>query len=358
MNGLSGYGGLSPTDPRSRLALALLSGQLGSYVPPEDQPVGTFANDAQLSQFNGMSQPQKDGVLSRVMGGQPMDRALNIPPQPRPDQGILSPGGFRAFQEGRLGADQTFRPGQGTKFAQDMTPEQLAQALSAMDDATRAQFLAAAGLGGNVRGLTTEEGRAVSTPKGGEGAAYIPDPNNPNNPAGIREVYVPSEVRDATSARRAGNAEVTTRIVDNALDYTLQALDTGGGGMWGTIERVAPWTDSAEVYRQIEPLRSQARISNLQAMREASPTGGALGAVSDSEGKMLENASGALDPRSPHFERDLLNYARTLYGVVHGPQAGDEMFFSRYGERAAPLGIAPSDISAEDRAFLKSLGIN
>lgn len=244
----------------------------------------------------------------------------------------------------RAAAGQNTVMGQAAGDTLAPSPEELSAMLLQLQQNDPETFAQITGqfMQGAPRGLSTEEGRAVSTPKGGEGTAYIPDPSNPT---GLREVFVPSDVREMQQDRARGNAEIATRTISNALDYSLGALDTGAGGAWGAIERIAPWTDSAELYRQTEVLGSQARIKNLQAMREASPTGGALGQVSDAEGKMLEAASGALDPRSPNYERDLLNYARNLYGVVHGAEAGDQLFFQQYGDRAAKVGIRQGTIS-------------
>ena len=66
--------------------------------------------------------------------------------------------------------------------------------------------------------------------------------------------------------------------------------------------------------------------SVFRAMRAASPTGGALGAVSDSENAMLAAKAGALDPSSPNFARDLDDYELTLLKIVHGPEAGQKIF--------------------------------
>lgn len=61
-------------------------------------------------------------------------------------------------------------------------------------------------------------------------------------------------------------------------------------------------------------------------MRAASPTGAALGGVSDKDLALLASKSGALDPASPNFERDLDDYERTVLRLVHGVEAGDRIF--------------------------------
>ena len=56
-----------------------------------------------------------------------------------------------------------------------------------------------------------------------------------------------------------------------------------------------PGTDAANFKAGLETLKSQAGFSVLQAMRDASKTGGALGQVSDFENKMLQANLAALD---------------------------------------------------------------
>lgn len=124
-----------------------------------------------------------------------------------------------------------------------------------------------------------------------------------------------------------GQADVATRVVTSAAQRARDAAANRNFGHVGQgIVQHMPWTDSAEVARQVEVLKSTAKIENLQAMRAASPTGGALGNVSNTENEMLAAKSGALDPSSPTFLRDLEDYELTLLQVVHGPEEGARIF--------------------------------
>lgn len=133
----------------------------------------------------------------------------------------------------------------------------------------------------------------------------------------------------ATDAAALEGREVSTGIITNAAARAREALRAPGLPSTGTVGSVLaglPETNAAELRRQVEVLQANAKIENLQAMRAASPTGGALGAVSDKENAMLSAKSGALDPNSPTFERDLDDYERTLLRIVHGPKVGDAIF--------------------------------
>jgi len=144
----------------------------------------------------------------------------------------------------------------------------------------------------------------------------------PGSPAAMEVVQGQNKAAAANS-----NAMVASDIVTTAADRALEAAKNRNLGAAGTsIVGMLPWTDSAEVMDQVDVLKAQASIENLTSMREASPTGGALGSVTERELKMLQDKSGRLNPNSPNFERDLADYTRQLLRTIHGDQAGDEIF--------------------------------
>lgn len=131
---------------------------------------------------------------------------------------------------------------------------------------------------------------------------------------------------DAAKAEsRATSTDIITGAAQKARDAinssVLPATGTAGALLSGIGE-----TGAAEVNRQVDAIKANAKVENLQAMRAASPTGGALGAVSDSENAMLAAKAGALDPKSPNFLRDLADYERSLLRTIHGKEAGDKIF--------------------------------
>lgn len=143
-------------------------------------------------------------------------------------------------------------------------------------------------------------------------------------------------------AKKEGNAATASAVVTTAAERALAAAqERAMGGFGQGLVANMPWTDSAEVARQVEVLKANAKVDNLQAMRDASPTGGALGSVTEGETAMLAAKSGALDPSSPNFERDLADYTRTLLRVVHGPEVGDRIFAETW-KGAMPDGAVPS----------------
>lgn len=134
---------------------------------------------------------------------------------------------------------------------------------------------------------------------------------------------------DTTSqdSRRQSNMDTASDSVLTAAQFARDAAENRLiGGVGGAMAAYNPSSQNAEVYRQVDVLKSNAKVSNLQAMRDASKTGAALGAVTAPELKMLEDQAGALDPASPNFVRDLDLYERTLLRTIHGKEAGDAIF--------------------------------
>jgi hypothetical protein len=168
-------------------------------------------------------------------------------------------------------------------------------------------------------------------PLGTKGDILIQDPDAPNGVRVIQAEGSPAAreaaAAAATADRRGGNRETESSIITTAAQRARQAANSRAlGGIGGRVAAINPGSTNAELYRQVDVLRSQAQLGNLQAMREASPTGGALGSVTEKELQILADKSGALDPASPNFLRDLDDYERTLLRTIHGPEEGDRIF--------------------------------
>lgn len=146
----------------------------------------------------------------------------------------------------------------------------------------------------------------------------------PGSPAAME-----AEAQKKVLANQQSGKSTSSDVITNAARLareTLQAPGLPATGMISGALSGLPETNAAELRRQVGVLTSNATVENLNAMRAASPTGGALGSVTEKEGAMLAAKSGALDPNSPNFARDLEDYERTLLRVVHGQTKGDEIF--------------------------------
>lgn len=111
----------------------------------------------------------------------------------------------------------------------------------------------------------------------------------------------------------------------------------------------APGSDAANAEALLATLKSQVGFSVLQDMRNNSKTGGALGAVSDAEGKRLEANLAALDK-----SQSLEQFKKNLQKIIdYSEQAKDRMreafnmrHADRQGQPSGPGTPAPAKPSA------------
>lgn len=142
-----------------------------------------------------------------------------------------------------------------------------------------------------------------------------------------REAEAVAEKTEKGEKIRKKTSDIVTTDVDRALGI-IEKADipvTGAAGIGQLLANV-PGTDAADLQALLGTIRANAGFDQLQAMRDASPTGGALGAVSEGEGRRLESAIGNLE-QSQSKEQLVFNLKRVrrIYNeIVHGPSKEDE----------------------------------
>ena len=93
--------------------------------------------------------------------------------------------------------------------------------------------------------------------------------------------------------------------IDNSTDIALQMeqgkikLNDDVIGIEGAIRGLLPDSQRTELDAILNTLRGIVSFDTLKTMRESSPSGGALGGVSDTEGRLLAAARGTLDVSAP-----------------------------------------------------------
>ena len=141
------------------------------------------------------------------------------------------------------------------------------------------------------------------------------------------------QVEDARQATEDAEAAETSRRADESALFNLMnvirkmnevALDAtdnetfpglGETGTLGKVKRTSPFNNPAvDLGNNIDTLRANFAFDALQAMRDASKTGGALGAISERELDLLERAVTNINPDQSH-EQFLTNLqqARQAY---------------------------------------------
>lgn len=256
-----------------------------------------------------------------------------------------SPAGDRAI------AQQLFASRQA--YAAETAPEKREQArLETQKKALEVQKLEREVSGDGARPMTPEERTAYGVQKGQP--AFMTRQGEPKfGPAGTivkNEGVIPPgfrAIRDADGnlervepipgskaeqeakslAEKKAKAEVmrseTGSVVANALD-DIDRLAAGSSlpvaGAIGARISSIPGTAAHDVAKSLETVGANISFGQLQQMRESSPTGGALGAVTERELDLLKNSFASLSQtQSPEqFKTNLGRVRATFERIVHG----------------------------------------
>ena len=144
----------------------------------------------------------------------------------------------------------------------------------------------------------------------------------------------PSDTSNAYASER------TNRSIQ-AVDELLPKVSYGTAGV-GSLMRGIPGTSALAFATQLKTLTSNIAFAELQAMREASRTGGALGQVSDKESELLQSVLGGLDQaQSPTDLREQLLKVRGSLERWRAAQA-------QYGQSPTGLSTTDNDSDWED----------
>lgn len=168
-------------------------------------------------------------------------------------------------------------------------------------------------------------------PKAPAGYMYVRDPVTGQvdlNDQGIAQMAPIVGGPEDTSKQDAVARENTSRsgdVVIEDIDRVLAMANDGGlptsGGVGGFLSKI-PGTDAHNTGKLLETIKANVGFDRLQQMRDASKTGGALGAINQTEMGLLTSALGSLEQSQSkeQFEHNL-NRLRSIYmEIVHGPQ--------------------------------------
>lgn len=109
--------------------------------------------------------------------------------------------------------------------------------------------------------------------------------------------------------------ERQTELVTDTISRALNKITPFSSG-FGVLLKGMPLTEARELDNLLNTVRANIGFDKLQQMRDASPTGGALGQVSEQENILLQATQGALDAGTPGQLRKNLNTIKELYPIV------------------------------------------
>jgi hypothetical protein len=132
-----------------------------------------------------------------------------------------------------------------------------------------------------------------------------------------------AEIREQVRKQMKGNLVI--KNIDLAISNinnpdSILGIDIGVTG-WGSLLADVPGTQAKGVAGMISTIKANIGFAELNDMRQASPTGGALGQVSNKEIDFLQSVLGNLDQaQSKEDVLRVLNDVKYWYNyIVHGP---------------------------------------
>jgi hypothetical protein len=127
----------------------------------------------------------------------------------------------------------------------------------------------------------------------------------------------------AQTERRAGQV-AAANVVTRDIDRVLERLDTAVLPVTGfgatTMAALVGGSPAADVKRLRDSLEANIAFNKLNELRQQSPTGGALGNVTDKDMDLLKAVVGSLsqDQSPRQFRENLLNVRAEFMRVIHG----------------------------------------
>lgn len=121
------------------------------------------------------------------------------------------------------------------------------------------------------------------------------------------------------------SANVVVQDIDRALDQ-IEGNGFFTTGAVGAATQGIPSMPAHNVSQLIQTVQANTGFDRLQAMRDSSPTGGALGAINQTEMALLQSALGNLNLSQDGQQlTDNLKRVKNIYlDIIHGPNAGPQ----------------------------------
>lgn len=141
-------------------------------------------------------------------------------------------------------------------------------------------------------------------------------------------------------------ANLVTNTIDKAIGtisgstYPLIGSTATGYGSYAPL----PNTAARALRNQLDTIKANIGFDKLQQMRDNSPTGGALGQISDFENRLLQAVNGALDPAQEDQLVENLKVIKELYPQVLAEK--ERAFQQDYGAYTPLSGQAPTQPGA------------
>ncbi len=156
----------------------------------------------------------------------------------------------------------------------------------------------------NGKVKTDERGAAIAVPYQG-GSVYRKQADAEKKGASV-------------DTERAVGAAIVTQDIDRIIDIAEKSPIAVTGIF--SLAKAIPGTPQSNVAAMLNTVKAKVGFDKLQQMRESSPTGGALGQVSDFENRLLQSTMGALEQEQSkeQFVFNLRRVQAVYNAVING----------------------------------------
>ena len=206
-------------------------------------------------------------------------------------------------------------------------------------------------LGSDAIPLLSQRGQPGTTPgpAGSPGFGRTQTPADKKLAEGRAETQVNREQLSPKARSALESQAKTTDLVIDTIDKALTQIDGWTAGMAAPLRHI-PGTPAKDLDSTLNTIKANIGFDTLAEMRANSPTGGALGQISDTENKLLQSVQGAIDQgQSPEQMKANLRGVRQRLAQVRDQRRA--AFNSQFGgESATPAARAqftPQQAAAE-----------
>jgi hypothetical protein len=139
--------------------------------------------------------------------------------------------------------------------------------------------------------------------------------------------------RFASSSNAMRELEIQRAVVVQDIDRAIDMTGLMTTGIIGSLSGAIPGTPAHDLAKVLDGIKANIGFDKLQAMRDASPTGGALGQVTERENTLLQSVLGSLE--QSQTEGQFVTNLRRLKKALHERQkARDAAFAHDFGKDA------------------------
>lgn len=285
MQGMAAYNQILAQAPQQRLQSALTGAKL---IEIEDQVKARKSQEALAGQFTDPA--------ARLLAGAGDFKGAVSRQFPQQEGFTLSPGAIRYDASGKAIAQAPTAPPEFLRALEaagvPQGSETWNKAVGAWigKQATHAPPVSVQNFPAPVPVLDPSTGQPTLVQFGNRGEIR---PTGLRPPVSAEERKVKME--EEKSEKRAEAALARADIVSNTIDKALGQVGFFTTGATGTALGAIPGTSAYNLDKTIDTIKANIGFQELHQMREASPTGGALGQVAVQELNMLQSVLGSLD---------------------------------------------------------------